>query len=76
MLDRLCALYALSTIERDRGWFLEHGRISAPRSKAIPRAVNRLCGEVRPDAALLVEAFGIPENLIAAPIASGLSSRP
>jgi hypothetical protein len=28
-----------------------------------------LCGEVRHDAGMLVEAFGIPENLLGAPIA-------
>jgi acyl-CoA oxidase len=69
ILGRLCDLHALATIERDRAWFLEHGRISSPRSKAITRTVNRLCGEVRRDAGMLVEAFGIPENLLGAPIA-------
>jgi len=68
-LNRLCDLHALHTIERDRAWFLEHGRMSAPRAKAITRAVNRLCRQVREDAGMLVEAFGIPENLLGAPIA-------
>ena len=69
VLERLCDLHALATIERDRAWFLEHGRISATRSKAITRHVNRLCGEVRHDAGMLVEAFAIPENVLGAPIA-------
>lgn len=68
-LNRLCDLYALATIERDRGWFLEHGRLSAPRSKAITRSINELCAEVRQDARVLVDAFGIPDAVLAAPIA-------
>ena len=68
-LDRLCNLYALATIEADRAWFQEHGRISSTRAKAVTRAVNTLCGEIRPDAAALVDGFGIPDALIRAPIA-------
>lgn len=69
ILNRLCDLYALANIEGDRGWFLEHGRLSGPRSKAITRAVNQLCAEVRQDARVLVDAFGIPDAVLEAPIA-------
>ena len=68
VLDRLFALYALWEIETDRGWFQEHGRISSARSKAVLKAVNRLCGELRPDAGTLVDAFAIPEEMLAAGI--------
>jgi acyl-CoA oxidase len=61
VLDRLCDLYALSTIEADRGWFQEHGRLSSTRSKAVIKAVNTLCAQLRPHAADLVGAFGVPE---------------
>ncbi|WCB94027.1 hypothetical protein DSM104299_02755 [Baekduia alba] len=61
LLDRVCDLYALSTIEADRGWFQEHGRLSSTRSKAVIKAVNTLCGALRPHATALVEAFGVPE---------------
>ncbi len=60
MLDRLCDLHALSTIEADRGWFLEHGRITPARSKQVTAAVNGLCAQLRPHAQELVDAFGIP----------------
>ena len=60
----LCDLYALSTIEQERGWYFEHSRMSAPQSKAITRAVNRLCGELREQAATLVDAFAIPDSLL------------
>jgi acyl-CoA oxidase len=75
LLNKLCDLHALSTIERDRAWFLEHGRLSAPRSKAIIAAVNSLCDELRQHAGVLVDAFGIPDEAVGAPIALGEEER-
>ena len=60
-LERLCTLYALSSIEADAGWFLAHNRMSAARSKAVTAQINRLCGELRPLALELVEGMGVPE---------------
>ncbi|PKQ32186.1 MAG: acyl-CoA oxidase [Actinobacteria bacterium HGW-Actinobacteria-2] len=60
VLEKLCSLYALSSIHSDRAWFLEHGKISTSRSKAIGAEVGALCGQLRPDALALVEGFGIP----------------
>ena len=61
VLDKLCSLYALSRIEAERGWYQEHGKLSSTRSKAVIKAVNTLCGELREHAELLVDAFGVPE---------------
>ena len=47
-LNLLCDLHALSTIEADRAWFMEHGRLTVQRSKSISREVNRLCRRIRP----------------------------
>jgi acyl-CoA oxidase len=69
LLHRVCDLHALSVIERERGWFLEHNRLTGRRSKAVTAMVNELCHELRPYASLLVDAFGIPDELITAPIA-------
>ncbi|MFE9852966.1 acyl-CoA dehydrogenase [Streptomyces sp. NPDC005576] len=66
-LGLLCDLFALSTIEADRAWFMEHGRLTVQRSKAISREVNRLCRKVRPLAADLVDAWGIPSEMLRAP---------
>jgi acyl-CoA oxidase len=60
VLDRLCSLYALSRVEAERGWYQEHGRLTAAHAKAAIKAVNALCAELRPDAELLVEGFGVP----------------
>ncbi len=67
-LDPLCDLFALSTLEAERGWFQEHGRLTATRSKAVLAEVNRLCAELRPHALDLVAAFAIPEAAFAAPL--------
>jgi acyl-CoA oxidase len=75
ILGDLCDLHALSMLERDRAWFLEHGRLTPARSKAITAAVNDLCRRLRPHAATLVDAWGIPDLLVAAPIALGEEER-
>jgi acyl-CoA oxidase len=62
LLSRLCDLYALATIEADRGWFIEHGRLSATRAKAVRRTVDQLCASLRPDVGTLVDAFAIPDH--------------
>ncbi|MFI7355890.1 acyl-CoA dehydrogenase [Streptomyces avidinii] len=66
-LGLLCDLFALSTIEADRAWFMEHGRLTVPRSKAISREVNDLCRKIRPLAVGLVDAWGIPAAALRAP---------
>ncbi len=67
VLTLLCDLFALTTIEADRGWFMEHGRLSSQRSKAISREVNDLCRKLRPLAVDLVDAFGVPPEMLRSP---------
>ena len=64
LLEKLSTLYALSVLEAERGYFQEHGRLSGARSKAVVKAVNALCGELRPDVRELVAAFGVPETAL------------
>jgi acyl-CoA oxidase len=70
-LKRLCDLFALTELEAEKGFFQEHGRLSGPRCKAISRQVGELCDQVRAQAGAYVDAFGIPDAILAAPI--GLS---
>jgi acyl-CoA oxidase len=70
LLGTLCDLFALSTIEAERAWIAEHGRLTATRAKSVIAAVNELCGRLRPHARTLVDAFGVPDAALAAPIAS------
>jgi len=64
LLEQVCDLYVLSNVESDRAWFLEHGRLTSARSKAVVGAVNELCARLRPHARLLVDAFAIPEPFL------------
>ncbi|GAA3387037.1 acyl-CoA dehydrogenase family protein [Cryptosporangium minutisporangium] len=75
LLDRLCSLFALSTIESDLAWFLGHGRMTPGRAKRVTSAVNELCQELRPHAVTLVEGFGIPEDWLDVPIAQGAEAQ-
>jgi acyl-CoA oxidase len=75
MLNRLCDMHALSHIEEHRAWFMEHGRLSTTRSKLVIKAVNELCDDLRPHIETLVDAWGVPDELIAAPIALGAEER-
>ena len=63
VLGMVCDLYALSVIEEDKSWFVEHRFLSTERSKAVTRAINDRCRKLRPHATLLVEGFGVPEPL-------------
>lgn len=69
-LSSLCDLFALWRIELDRGCFLEQGYLEAGKAKAVRKLVNRLCKEMAPQALALVNAFGIPDCCLGAPIAT------
>jgi acyl-CoA oxidase len=69
LLNAVCDLYALSVIEEQRAWFMEHGLLTVNRSKALIGTMNGLCRDLRPHANGLVDAFGIPDALLGAPIA-------
>ena len=69
IVTKLAQLYALSLIEKNKGWYLEEGYLEAVKTKAIRKMVNQLCWELRPEAISLVKAFAIPDSCLAAPIA-------
>jgi acyl-CoA oxidase len=63
LLELVCDLYALSVIEDDKAWYIEHGYLSTGRAKAVTRGINDRCRKLRPYAETLVDGFGIPEPL-------------
>ena len=67
MLERL---YALSMIEEYKGWYLENGYIEGRKAVYISKMVDELCLQTRDHCPDLVDAFGIPDGLITAPIAT------
>lgn len=76
VLRKLCDLFALSRLESDMGWFLESGYLDPSRARAVRRLVRQLSLEVRQQAVPLVDALGIPDELLGAPIAlRGLERR-
>ncbi|RTL66545.1 MAG: acyl-CoA oxidase [Pseudonocardiaceae bacterium] len=68
LLAEVRDLHALSVIEADRAWFLEHGRLTVAESRAVTASVNDLCASLRPHAGLLVDAFSIPESWLDCPL--------
>ncbi len=69
MLQTLFQLYALHTIHGHKGWYLENDYMTGAKTKAIRRLIFKLNKDVRADALPLVEAFAIPDALLAAKIA-------
>ena len=68
-LKRLADLFALTHLDKHRAWYLEAGVFTGVKSRAIRAVVLRLCRDVRQEAVALVDAFGIPDACLAAPIA-------
>ena len=68
LLDKVCDLFVLSTIEADRAWYVEHRRLSAARTKQLAGVVNELCAELRPYATALTAGFGVPEAAVDLPL--------
>ncbi|MEM9894986.1 MAG: acyl-CoA dehydrogenase [Bacteroidota bacterium] len=64
VMIQLCRLFALSQLEKHKGWYLESGYMDGMKTKAIRKLVNTLCLELRPEAMDLVESFDIPEKLL------------
>lgn len=70
-LHAMADLFALERIHRDI-LFRNDDYISPEKAKAIMRTIEKLCSELRGVAVPLVDAFGIPDHILRAPI--GLSS--
>ncbi|MEQ8476127.1 acyl-CoA dehydrogenase [Fulvivirga sp.] len=69
VLRKLAQLFALYTIENNRGWYLEQGYMEGVKTKSIRKLVNQLNWEIRQDAIALTDAFDIPDHCLAADIA-------
>ena len=69
ILESLVKLYALETIQENKGWFLESDYMDGAKTKSIRRVINKLYQEIHPHALDLVDAFNIPKEMIGAPIA-------
>ena len=68
-LQLLRNLFALYRIEQDGAWFMENNYLQTPKFRAIRDQVNALCETARDQAIPMVDAFGIPDECLSAPIA-------
>jgi len=66
LLRDVCDLYALSIIEEDKAWFMEHKRLTTTRSKAVTSEINNLLERLRPYTLTLIEGFAVPEKSLGA----------
>jgi acyl-CoA oxidase len=68
ILNKVCQLYALTTIDEEKGWFLENDYLEGSKTKAIRRVKSKLIQELRPEIEGLVDGFGIPDVMLGAEI--------
>jgi acyl-CoA oxidase len=71
VLARLRDLFVLDRIQEHGAWFLENGYIEPVKARAVRKLAGKVQKELVPDARALVDAFGIPDACLAAPIAFG-----
>ncbi|MEW1959521.1 acyl-CoA dehydrogenase family protein [Kineococcus sp. NPDC059986] len=62
LLADVCDLHVLALLEAEKGWYLEHRRMTTLRAKAITSAVNALCRSLRPRTEELLAGFGTPRH--------------
>ena len=68
-LGRLGALHALTRIRAEAGFYFSEGYLDPSKESAMRKETERLMRELRASARHVVDAFGIPDAALAAPIA-------
>ena len=68
LLTEVLQLFALTTIEENKGFFLENDYMTGTKTKAVRRLKAKTCQALKEKAEILVDAFGIPEELLGAQI--------
>ncbi|GFR45198.1 hypothetical protein Agub_g6590 [Astrephomene gubernaculifera] len=70
VMRSVAVLFALRAVEADLAWFIAEGELPAKAGRSVPEAVRSAVLSLSPGACWgLVESFGIPDHLVAAPIA-------
>lgn len=67
--DRLGALHAITILRADASFFFARGYLESDKDSALREEGEALIRELRDSAVGLVDAFGIPDACLAAPIA-------
>jgi len=69
VLVQMIRLFAQRSIEVDLPWFISEELMPPQAGKVLPTAVRVTVSELGPKAQAVIESFGIPDHLVAAPIA-------
>ena len=69
LLDRVSALHAITVVRADAAFYLAEGYFDPSKESALRDESDALIRELTPAAVGLVDAFGIPDACLAAPIA-------
>mmetsp|Transcript_18698 Transcript_18698/g.47219 ORF Transcript_18698/g.47219 Transcript_18698/m.47219 type:complete len:644 (-) Transcript_18698:24-1955(-) len=70
ILTKLVKLYALRRMELDIGWFVTEGLVAPSAGREVPARIRSLCADLSAHTQQIIAAFGIPDHLVAAPIAA------
>ena len=69
VLTKLFQLYQLSNVEKNLGWYLTTKTLTLEQGQQVTPLCAQLCRELAPHSLPLVEAFGITDTMLSAPIA-------
>ena len=69
VLDTVGALHGITVLRNDAGFYIAEGYFDPSKESALRRESDLLIRELRDSAVGLVDAFGIPDACLAAPIA-------
>jgi len=70
ILGKVFHLHLLSNLERDLPTFIGAGLLNPSQADQVLEINRRLCSELAPNSLALIEAFGLPEEMLQSPIAS------
>ena len=68
VLKQLLQLYQISQIEKNLAWYLTSGNLSIEHGRKVPKIAAQLCKDLSPHSLSLVDAFGITDTMLSAPI--------
>ncbi|MGC5566966.1 acyl-CoA dehydrogenase [Streptomyces sp. FR-108] len=72
LMRNLCRLFLLRQLAPHTGDLLAEGRLTADHVRGLPKAVDRVLGDLAPHLMTLVDAFDLPAEVLSSiPIASG-----
>jgi len=70
ILNEVFLLHLLATIEKDLPTFLSHELLTTGQANQLVALCQQMCAQLAPKSLALVEAFGLPEEMLQSPLAS------